>query len=94
MLPILTIVLFILSIAYLVYWVKSIIVMKNETLFLVLGLFLPPFAQIGFMLSKRDTIDEGQATTMKRYFMVAAALFVLYVVFIFMAAGAAAEQGM
>lgn len=91
----LLLVLFILaSIANLVYWIKSLIVMKNETLFLILGIFLSPFAQIGFMLSKRDTIDDEQATTIKRYFMVFGVWFVLYIIFMVMAAGqVAAESG-
>ncbi|MDO4433696.1 MAG: hypothetical protein Q4B82_03860 [Alysiella sp.] len=92
MTAILGILLLIVSIAYLVYWVKSLIIMKHEVVFLILGIFLSPFAQIGFMLTKRDTIEDEQATTLKRYFMVSVALFVLYFVFTFMALSQVAAQ--
>lgn len=70
----------IVSIAVLVYWVKSLIIMSSNTLFLILGIFFSPFVQIGYFFSQRDEMDDDQATTMKRYFIV---MGVYIVVFIF-----------
>lgn len=92
MLVVIGILLGIAVIANLIFWIMSLIAMKHETLFLVLGIFLPPFAQIGFMLSKRDTIDAAQALTMKRYFISFGIMFVLYIVFATMAASELAQQ--
>lgn len=60
----------VISIAALVYWVKSLIVMSNNTPFLACGILFSPFAQIAYFFSKRDEMDDDQATTMKRFFMV------------------------
>lgn len=71
----------IVSIAMLIYWVKSLIVMSSNTLFLILGIFLSPFAQLGYFFSQRDEMDDDQATTMKRYFIVMGVYIVVFVFF-------------
>lgn len=56
-------------------------VMSSNTLFLILGIFLSPFAQLGYFFSQRDEMDDDQATTMKRFFMVTGVYLVVFIVF-------------
>lgn len=79
---ILSLLMIITSIAVLVYWVKSLIVMSSNTLFLILGIFFSPLVQIGYFFSQRDEMDDDQATTMKRFFIVMGVYVVVLVFFI------------
>ncbi|SSY80876.1 hypothetical protein [Alysiella crassa] len=83
---ILGLLLLVLAIAVLVYWVKSLIIMKNETLFLILGILFSPIIQALYFFTKRDLMDDEQATTMKRFLLVCIAYIVVLVLFMFSAA--------
>ncbi|MDO4427449.1 MAG: hypothetical protein Q4B88_04900 [Moraxella sp.] len=66
-------------IATLIYWVKSLIIMSKNTLFLILGIFFSPFTQLGYFFSRRNKMDNNQATAMKRFFMVIGIYLVIFV---------------
>lgn len=53
--------------------------MLGNTLFLILGIFLSPFAQLGYFFSRRDEMDDDQAITMKRYFIVMGVYIVVFI---------------
>lgn len=71
----------VISITALVYWVKSLIVMSNNTPFLACGILFSPFAQIIYFFGKRDEMDDDQITTMKRFLITVMIYCVVAVVF-------------
>lgn len=79
---ILLILLIIVAIATLWFWVKSLIVMKDNTLFLALGIFFSPIPQIIYFFTKRDEMDDSDIDTMKKYFMAMGAYTILIIAYV------------
>lgn len=63
-----SVLIFLLSVIVLIYWIKTMIVMSDEWVFLVLGLVVSPLAQIGYFVSRRKQLDKEQVVVFKRYF--------------------------
>ena len=57
---ILLILLAIVAIAIIWFWIKSLIVMKDNTLFLALSIFFSPITQIIYFFTKRDEMDDSE----------------------------------
>lgn len=90
---ILSLLMMVLGIAFLVYWIKSLIVMKSEVLFLILGILFAPIIQLIYFFTKRDLMDDDQTTTMKRFLIVSVAYIVVFVFwFISLVSSAAANM--
>ncbi|MDI4483644.1 hypothetical protein E6P74_10035 [Moraxella lacunata] len=77
----LLILLAIVAIAVLWFWVKSLIVMKDNTLFLALGIFFSPIPQIIYFFTKRDEMDDSGISTMKKFFMAMGVYIILGIAF-------------
>lgn len=86
---ILLILLIIVAIAVLWFWVKSLIVMKDNTLFLALGIFFSPIPQIIYFFTKRDEMDDSDIGTMKKFFMAMGAYIILIIAYVAIAASQA-----
>ncbi|OPH33650.1 Uncharacterised protein [Moraxella lacunata] len=85
----LLILLAIVAIAVLWFWIKSLIVMRDNTLFLALGIFFSPIPQIIYFFTKRDEMDDSDISTMKKYFMAMGAYIILIVAYVAIAASQA-----
>lgn len=75
----------IVAIATLWFWIKSLIVMKDNTLFLALGIFFSPIPQIIYFFTKRDEMDDTEAGTMKKYFIAMGAYIALLILYVIIA---------
>lgn len=73
--------LFIVSIASLYYFVRSLIVIgRHNTLYAVLAFFFAPIVHIVFYLTQKETIGIEDRSYFKRYFMLIGALIVLAII--------------
>mgnify|MGYP003614229095 CR=1 FL=1 len=75
------ILLFIVSIASLYYFVRSLIVIgRHNTLYAVLAFFFAPIVHIVFYLTQKETIGIEDRSYFKRYFMLIGAVIVLAII--------------
>ena len=86
---ILLILLAIVAIAIIWFWIKSLIVMKDNTLFLALSIFFSPITQIIYFFTKRDEMDDSEISTMKKYFIAMGAYILLIIAYVVIAASQA-----
>ena len=78
---IVVILLFIVSIASLYYFVRSLIVIgRHNTLYAVLAFFFAPIVHIVFYLTQKETIGIEDRSYFKRYFMLIGAAIVLVII--------------
>ncbi len=77
-----SVLMFVLSVIVLIYWIKTMIVMSDEWVFLVLGLIISPFVQIGYFVSRRQQLDKEQIVIFKRYFWFVGVFFVVCLAFV------------
>lgn len=73
--------LLIISLIYLIFWVKSLLIMKRHPLFLILGICLPPLPQMAFYWHNHATLKPKQKRQFKSLFLASGIWFALFLTF-------------